>query len=102
VFSSDNIHSWTWTDRHGRRRRKIQKREYVSYVGAVNEFRKHLVACAMRNGHGIYEETVILSDGATWIRNMTEELFPDARHILDFFHLSENVHEYAKFILLTT
>ena len=95
VFSSDNIHSWT--DRHGRRQRKIQKREYVSYVGAVNEFRKHLAACAIRNGYGLYEETVILSDGATWIRNMAEELFPDAQHILDFFHLSENVYEYARF-----
>jgi hypothetical protein len=94
VFSSDNIHAWT--DKHGRRQRKINKREYVSYVGCVNEFRKHLLACAMRNGYGFYRETVILSDGATWIRNMAEEFFPDAQQILDFFHLSENVYEYAR------
>jgi hypothetical protein len=94
VFSSDNIRSWT--DKHGRRQRKIGKREYTSYIGNVCEFRKHLIACAVRNGYGRYRETVILSDGATWIRNMAEECFPDAQQILDFFHLSENVHEYAK------
>ncbi|MDR0684516.1 MAG: hypothetical protein LBF83_05255 [Spirochaetaceae bacterium] len=32
-----------------------------------------------------------MSDGAAWIRNMVEELFPDAQQILDFFHLCENV-----------
>jgi hypothetical protein len=94
VFSSDNIHSWT--DKRGRRQRKINKREYVSYVGGVGEFRKHLLACAMRNGYGLYRETVVLSDGATWIRNLVEEFFPDAQQILDFFHLCENVYEYAK------
>jgi hypothetical protein len=94
VFSSDNIHSWT--DKRGRRQSKIGKREYVSYVGSADEFRKHLIACAMRNGYGLYRETVLLSDGAAWIRNMAQECFPDAQQILDFFHLSENVHEYAK------
>jgi hypothetical protein len=29
---------------------------------------------------------------------MVEELFPDAQHILDFFHLCENVNSYAKHI----
>jgi hypothetical protein len=27
---------------------------------------------------------------------MVEELFPDAQHILDFFHLCENVNTFAK------
>lgn len=96
VFSSDNIH--TWTDKHGNRQHRIKKREYTSYIGSVSEFKKHLLACAVRNGYGLYEKTVILSDGATWIRNMSEELFPDAQHILDYFHLCENVHTFAKHI----
>jgi len=95
VFSSDNIYSWI--DKQGCRQRQLRKREYVSYIGSASEFRKHLIACAIRNGYGLYRETVILSDGATWIRNMAEEVFPDAQQILDFFHLSENVHEYAKY-----
>ena len=27
---------------------------------------------------------------------MAEEIFPDAQHILDLYHLKENVYEYAK------
>jgi hypothetical protein len=95
VFSSDNIHSWT--DKHGDKQRQIQKREYTSYIGSVDEFKKHLFACALNNGYGLYEKTVLLSDGATWIRNMREEIFPDAQQILDYFHLCENVNDFAKY-----
>jgi len=72
------------------------KKEYVSYVGSVDEFKKHLLACALRNGYGQYKEVVFLGDGATWLRNMVLELFPDAQQILDYYHLCENVYEYAK------
>ena len=89
VFSSDNIRFWT--DKHGDRQHKIQRREYTSYIGSVDEFKKHLFSCAIRNGYGLYKETVLLSDGAAWIRNMREELFPDAQHILDYYHLCEAV-----------
>ncbi len=94
IFSSDNIYYWT-SDK-GERCHLITERDYVSYVGDVGEFKKHLYARAIKNGYGLYKETVIISDGAKWIANMAEELFPDAQRILDLFHLKENVYEYAK------
>ena len=94
VFSTDNIRYWT--DAHGDRQHSIDKREYVSYIGKASEFQKHLLSCALRNGYGEYKQTVLISDGATWIRNMKEELFPDAQQILDYYHLCENVNTYAK------
>ena len=94
VFTSKDIRYWT--DHKGERQHQILRKEYISFVGAAEEFKKHLLACALRNGYGKYKATVVLSDGATWIRNMAEELFPDAQHILDYFHLCENVHTYAK------
>ena len=94
VFSTDNIHFWKNTK--GERQHQITKKEYVSYIGSVTEFKKHLLACAIRNGYGRYKETVILSDGATWIRNMVEEIFYGAQQILDYYHLCENVNKYAK------
>lgn len=96
VFSSDNI--ITTKNRRGEKERHIQKKEYTSYVGSAGEFKKYLFACAVRNGYGDYEKTVVLSDGATWIRNMCEEIFPDAVQILDLYHLCENTYEYAKAI----
>lgn len=94
-FSSDNI--FTRKQKSGEVYRRILKREYVSYIGTASEFKKHVLAGALRNGYGKYEALVVLSDGAEWISNMSEELFgDDAIHILDFFHLSENVYSYAK------
>ena len=94
VFSSENIRYWT--DHKGKRQHQILEKEYISYIGSVSEFKQHLFALALRNGYGNYKETVILSDGATWIRNMAEELFPDAQQILDYYHLCENVNTFAK------
>jgi hypothetical protein len=96
VFSSKNIRYWT--DHKGNRQHQILEKEYISYIGAASEFKNHLFALALRNGYGQYKETVVLSDGATWIRNMVEELFPDAQHILDYYHLCENVHTFAKYL----
>jgi hypothetical protein len=94
VFSTDNI--YTWTNHKGERQSQINKREYTAYIGSATEFKKHLLSCALKNGYGKYEKTIFLGDGATWIRNMCEELFPDAQQILDFYHLCENVNTYAK------
>jgi hypothetical protein len=94
VFNTENIHYWT--DKKGKTQHQILKKEYISFVGSVAEFKKHLLACALRNGYGRFKEIVFLGDGATWIRNMVEELFPDAQLILDFFHLCENVNKFAK------
>jgi len=96
VFSSDDIR-W-WTDKNVKTQHTLVRKEYVSYIGSVGEFKKHLLACAIRNGYGSYKETVLVSDGATWIRNMKEEYFPDAQQILDFYHLCENVNSYAKYV----
>ena len=94
VFSSDNI--YTWTNHKGEKQRQLNKREYTAYIGAASEFKKHLFCCALKNGYGDYEKTILISDGAAWIRNMRDELFPDAQQILDFYHLCENVNTYAK------
>jgi hypothetical protein len=96
VFSSDNIRKTV--NKKGEIVCKIEKKEYTSYIGSAQEFKKYLFACAIRNGYGQYKETVLLSDGATWIRTFGEELFPDAIQILDLFHLSENIYNYAKAI----
>jgi hypothetical protein len=94
VFASDGF--IRWTNKKNETVYSIGKREYVTFVGEAEEFKLHLFALALRNGYGKYEQTVLISDGATWIRHMKEELFPDAQQILDFFHLSENITDFAK------
>ena len=53
---------------------------------------------AARAGYGTYERMVVIGDGAHWIWNMYEELFPDAVQILDYYHMCENVYRYAKYL----
>jgi hypothetical protein len=79
-----------------RKRYFITRKNYTAYIGSVDTFKKLLLNCAIRGGYGKYKETVIISDGATWIRNLKDELFYDAQQILDFYHLCEKVWDFGK------
>jgi hypothetical protein len=94
AFSSDHFHKWI--DCHGKDQRKITKKEYTSYIGDSEFFTKLMLALAVRNGYGRYKQTVLLSDGATWIRNLKDLVFLDAQQILDFYHLKEHISDYSK------
>jgi hypothetical protein len=75
----------------------ITKKEYVTFLGGIVEFKKLLFDAAARAGYGKIRQVVFIGDGSHWIWNMCEELFPDAIQILDYYHLSENVHRFAKY-----
>jgi len=74
----------------------IIKKEYSALIGSAEEFRGFVLSAALRAGYGKIKEVVIIADGATWIRNMCNEIFPDATQILDLYHLKENIYTYAK------
>lgn len=38
----------------------------------------------------------IIGDGASWIWKWAQELFPSARQVLDFYHLSQYLHQVAQ------
>jgi hypothetical protein len=92
VFSSDNMRLRKDGVTHD-----LLKKEYVSFLGNAEEFKKYVFECAVRNGYGQYKTTVVISDGATWIRNMCDEILPDAVQILDFYHLKENIYSFGKY-----
>lgn len=75
----------------------IVKKEYMALIGRAEEFKSFVLDAAVRAGYGKVEQVVIIADGATWIRNMCEEIFPEATQILDLFHLKENIYTYAKY-----
>jgi hypothetical protein len=76
----------------------ITEKEYVTYFGEVGEFKKLIFDAAARAGYGKIKEVVMIGDGAHWIWNMCDELFPDAVQILDYYHLSENVHKFGRYL----
>jgi len=79
----------TWVDR---------PRGLISYVAGqlpAAEFGIRLYAEAVRRGLERTEEVVVLGDGAHWIWQLTQEHFPGAVQILDFWHASEWVWKVA-------
>ncbi|MDR3203719.1 MAG: hypothetical protein LBV23_03090 [Deltaproteobacteria bacterium] len=85
AFSTDNM--LFWTDKHGKKQHRLLKKEYISIIGTIDEFKKPLYSLAIRNGYGKYKNTILLSDGATWIRNQNKELFRNVQQILNFEYL---------------
>ena len=77
---------------------QINHKEFVSFVGRVDTFRILIFSKAVELEYWKYENIVFISDGATWLRNMISELFPEAIQILDKYHLIENIYDYAKYI----
>ena len=76
----------------------LKEKEYVSYLGSVDSFKNLLFKTAIENGYGTTKNVVFLGDGAQWIWNICEELFPDAVQILDYYHLKENVYDYGEYL----
>jgi hypothetical protein len=97
AFSSDNIYWW----KHKQLNKvlySILKKEYTCLIGNSNDFNKFIFSLAIRNGYGSYQTTVLISDGATWIRKMKDSLFPDAQLILNFYHLKKHIINYYMII----
>ena len=76
----------------------ITKKEYTAFIGTSEDFAKFVYQIACNQGYGKYEQTIVLGDGAGWIRTLCNEKFPDAIQILDFYHLEENIYDFAKYI----
>ena len=75
----------------------IVRKEYAAFIGSAEKFKGHVLNTAINAGYGKTKEIVIIGDGAAWIRNMGQELFPEAVQILDLYHLKENIYTYAKY-----
>ena len=74
----------------------IVNKEYAAFIGKAETFKGHVLTTAVNAGYGKTQDVVIIGDGATWIRNMGHDLFPEAIQILDLYHLKENIYKYAK------
>ena len=75
----------------------ITKKEYLPLIGTSEDFKKYVLDAAARAGYGTIEQVVVIADGASWIKTICSEIFPDAVMILDLYHLRENIYTYAKY-----
>jgi hypothetical protein len=87
-----------YTTRACRSRRRPYQRtlrmEQPSYQAALAEaeaFGWHLYVEARRRGVARADEVIVVADGAHWIWNVAEQLFPGATEIVDWYHASQYV-----------
>ena len=87
-----------YTTRASRSRRAPYQRtlrmEQPSYTAALAEaeaFGWHLYAEAKRRGVALADEVIVIGDGAHWIWNIADQLFPGATQIVDWYHASQYV-----------
>jgi hypothetical protein len=73
----------------------ISNSQYLAYLDKhtkfTNEMEKLLDHYTLSN-----QPIVFISDGATWIKNWIEDAYPKAISVLDFYHASEHLHDFAK------
>ncbi len=63
-----------------------------------SEFARRVEREARRRGFDQAERQVVLGDGARWIWNLADELFPGAVQIVDLFHAKQHLSDVSKAI----
>jgi hypothetical protein len=70
---------------------ELLKRHRCALRGDAASFRRRLWALCLRAGIRESDRVVVIADGAAWIDQTSEFLFPGALRILDYYHASERV-----------
>ena len=68
---------------------------YLASFDPAERFGQLVDAEAHRRGSDHIRQLVVLGDGAAWIWNLADQLFPAATQIVDLYHAREHVHELA-------
>jgi len=73
------------------KRNFIKESTYEAHLGGCQPFFRKLEKTT-----DYLENMVVLADGATWIWNWANSLYPESKKILDYFHCCEHLHDFAK------
>jgi hypothetical protein len=74
----------------------LASRAFVATRQGLDAFRDQVRAEALRQGIARAEHVIVLADGAAWIWNLAEDLFPRARQRLDAYHAKEHLWTLAR------
>ena len=72
----------------------IRDRKTTSYFGSIEpaeNFGWRVYAEATRSVVSAYKRKVVIGDGAKWIWGIADRHFPDAIHIVDYYHAAEHL-----------
>lgn len=69
---------------------------YTSVLGTKDEFTPALWALAVEHDLPTARERAVVGDGALWIWNVAEDVCPDGRQIVDWFHAVQKLSAVAQ------
>jgi hypothetical protein len=75
---------------------RISNAKYLGTLERTAAFGDQVYALAFDQGVENAKDLACLGDGATWIWNGFSQHYPDAVHILDYFHAAEHLSDVAK------
>ena len=81
--------------------RPVRDHASTSFVGAIEpagRFEWRIYAEAVRRGLFEAKRTIVLTDGAEWIRNIVQTHFSAAIHIVDLYHAREHLVHLCKLL----
>lgn len=73
----------------------IKRSQYVAYLGDSQEFKAKMEPI-IESYDQLGQRLVFICDGATWIRNWIQDVFPEATSILDYYHAIEHLYEFVE------
>lgn len=73
----------------------VLTREHRARFLSCTDFGWQLLLLARRAGYHRATTRAFIADGARWLWDLADTHFPDAVQILDWYHLSEHVHQAA-------
>jgi hypothetical protein len=85
----------TGYDKHGQPILDKHSTSYVATFDPAAVFTADVAAEAVRRDFAHAPRLAVIADGAHWIWNLADRLWPDATQIVDFYHAAEHVHDLA-------
>lgn len=73
----------------------IRYSQYFAHLGDARMFTAQMDELIESYGH-LGSQLVFITDGAVWIRHWIEDSFAQATSILDYYHASEHLHDFAQ------
>lgn len=68
---------------------------YTAVLGSKDEFTPAMWALAVEHELPTAKDRVAVGDGAPWIWNVVEDVLPDGRQVVDWFHAVQNLSDVA-------
>lgn len=90
------VFTQTILDENGKPRRDPASTTYIGAIESSTDFGYRIKAEAVRRGQLRAGRVIALTDGAAYNKTIINEHFPDAIHVLDFYHAREHLADFLR------